>query len=126
MSTKHTIFRRLKIFAIAVFMGSTIFSCSKSLLDEVPKSSLSAEKYTGIKKPGSMLTLMALSGHQEKNMRKMTIPILLRISLALMLGKMLVLNIILIEIGFHILTPINPEVKANWVWAYSKNDSFGK
>jgi len=119
MSTKHTIFRRLKIFAIAVFMGSTIFSCSKSLLDEVPKSSLSAEN-TLVSKAGFNAYLNGLVWSSREEYAQNDNTYFITNFPGTDVGEDAGSEYYTYRNWISYLTPITPEVKANWVWAYSK------
>ncbi len=111
--------RRFKIAVLSLFVGSTLFSCSNNILDEIPLSSLSAEN-TLVTKAGfnAYLNGLVWSAREEYSQDDNTF---------------FITNFPGTDVGedagaeyytyrnwISYLTPINPEVKQNWVWAYSK------
>lgn len=119
MFIKYTKFRRLKIFVACFFIGSTILSCSNNLLDEVPQSSLSAEN-TLVTKAGFNAYLNGLVWAAREEYSQDDNTYFITNFPGTDVGEDAGAEYYTYRNWVSYLTPITPEVKTNWVWAYTK------
>ena len=116
---KNIKFRKLRTFVLIGFSASAIFSCSNNLLDEVPKSSLSAEN-TLVSKAGFNAYLNGLVWTSREEYAQNDNTYFITNFPGTDVGEDAGAEYYTYRNWISYLTPITPEVKANWDWAYSK------